>query len=185
VTLSCDETSAVRDSEAIAVYQLANQGLLDGCAQTTMPIADAGTWRRRRCIMLKRLAALGMLALATLANLSSRSEAAGWAPFAALMLGGHLAGAFDGGPRHGGGFYRPQADPRRYGGFYRGGGYYRDRGFYGDGGFYRAPYSPRYYGAADVDYSGCGFDGWRGYGNYGGYGGYAGYGGYDYDGYGW
>jgi hypothetical protein len=133
--------------------------------------------------MLRRLGALGLLALLTLANLSSRGEAAGWAPFAALMLGGHLAGAFDGGPRHGGGFYRPQFDPRRYGGFYRDGyyrdgGFYRGRGFYGDGfyrdaGFYRAPYSPGYYGVVD---GGCGRDG---YDNYGGYAGY------DYDGYGW
>lgn len=124
--------------------------------------------------MLKRLGAFGLLALVTLGSLSSRAEAAGWIPLAALMMGGHLTGAFDG-PRHGGGFYRPQFDPRRYGGFYRGGG------FYGDGGFYRAPYSPRYYGVVDGD---CGFGGWGGYGNYGGYGGYAGYGGYD-DGYGW
>ncbi len=138
--------------------------------------------------MLKQLGALGLLALLTLGNLSSRVEAAGWVPLAALMMGGHLAGAFDAGPRHGGGFYRPQFDPRRYGGFYRdggfyrNGGFYRDRGFNGDGGFYRAPYSPRYYSAADGDYGGCGFGGW---GGYGGYGGYVGYGGYDYDGYGW
>jgi hypothetical protein len=122
--------------------------------------------------MLKRLGAFGLLALLTLGNLSSRVEAAGWVPLAAMMMGGHLAGAFEAGPRHGG-FYRPQFDPRRYGGFYRSGGFYRDGGFYGDGGFYRAPYSPRYYGVVDSD---CG---WGGYGNYGGYGGY------DYDGYGW
>lgn len=143
--------------------------------------------------MLKRVTALGMLALLTLADLSSRAEAAGWGPLAALMLGGQLSGAFDGGLRHGRGFYRPQFDPRRYGGFYRnrgfygdGGGFYGDAGFYRDGGgyyrdagFYRAPYSPGYYGGVDGGYSGCGRDG---YSNYGGYGGYAGY---DYDGYGW
>ncbi len=135
--------------------------------------------------MLKRLGALGLLALLTLGNLSSRVEAAGWGPLAALIVGGHLAGAFDAGPGYGGGFYRPQSDPRRYGGFYRdGGGFYRDRGFYGAGGFYRAPYSPRYYSAADGDYGGCGFGRWGGYGGYSGYGGYVGYGGY-YDGYGW
>jgi hypothetical protein len=150
--------------------------------------------------MLKQLAALGLLAPLTLVNLPSRVEAAGWAPLAAMIMGNHLSKAFDGGLRHGGGFYRPQFDSRRYG-FYRdGGNFYRDGGFYrgdggffrgdggfsrgggaffrGDGGFYRdaglrrAPYPPGYYGAADGGYGGC-------------EGGYGGYGGYDYDGYGW
>jgi hypothetical protein len=148
--------------------------------------------------MLKQLTALGILAPLTLANLSSRVEAAGWAPLAGLMMGNHLSRAFDGGLRHSGGFYRPQFEPRHYGGFYRdGGGFYRDGGFYrGDGGFYgdaglrRAPYPPGYYdppgypgyyGVADGGYAGCGSAGpWGGNGGYGG-----GYGGYDYDGYGW
>jgi hypothetical protein len=147
--------------------------------------------------MLKQLAALGILAALTLANLSSRVEAAGWGPLAALIIGNHLSGAFDGGPRQGSGFYRPQVDPRHYGGFYRdggfsreGGGFYRDGGFHrGDGGFYRdagvrrAPFPPGYWGVADGGYEGCGNSG--AWGGYGGYGGYAGYDGYGYDGYGW
>jgi hypothetical protein len=137
--------------------------------------------------MLKRLAVLGLLAPLTLGNLSSRADAAGWVPLAALMMGAHLSGSFETSPRHGGGYYRPPFDPRRYGGFYRDGGYrdgfYRD-GFYRDGG-YRAPYPPGYgyYSAADGGYDGC--DRWGRYGNYGGYGGYVGYGGYGYDDYGW
>jgi hypothetical protein len=145
--------------------------------------------------MLKQLAALGILAPLTVANLSSRVEAAGWVPLAAMMMANHFSGAFDGGPRHGGSFHRPQFDPRRYGGFYRddggfyrdGGGFYRDGGFYhGDGGFdrdaglRRAPFPPGYWGVADGGYPGCGSSGpWGGYGDYGGYVGY------DYDGYGW
>ncbi len=161
--------------------------------------------------MLKQLAALGILAPLTLANLSSCVEAAGWGPLAALIVGNHLSKAFDGGLRRGGGFYRPQFDSRRYGGFYRdGSNFYRDGGFSrgdggffrgdggfsrgdggffrGDGGFYRdaglrrAPYPPGYYGGADGGYGGC--EGGYGGGYAGGYGGgYAG--GYDYDGYGW
>jgi hypothetical protein len=155
--------------------------------------------------MLKQLAALGILAPLTLANLSSRVEAAGWGPLA-LIMGNHLSRAFDGGLRHGGSFYRPQFDPRRYGGFSRdGAGFYRDGGFYrgdggfyrgdggfyrgdggfyrGDGGFYRdaglrrAPYSQGYWGVADGGSAGCGSSG--------AWGGYGGYDGYDYDGYGW
>jgi hypothetical protein len=150
--------------------------------------------------MLKQLAALGILAPLTLANLSSRVEAAGWGPLA-LIMGNHLSRAFDGGLRHAGGFYRPQFDPRQYGGFSRdggfyrdGGGFYRDGGFYrgdggfyrGDGGFYRdaglrrAPYPQGYWGVADGSSGGCGSSG-----AWGGYGGYGGYDGYDYDGYGW
>jgi hypothetical protein len=145
--------------------------------------------------MLKQLAALGILAPLTLANLSSRVEAAGWGPLA-LIMGNHLSRAFDGGLRRGGGFYRPQFDPRQYGGFSRdagfardggfyrdGGGFYRDGGFYrGDGGFYRdagmrrAPYPQGYWGVADGGSEGCGRSGpWGGYGGYDG----------DYDGYGW
>jgi hypothetical protein len=147
--------------------------------------------------MLKQLAALGVLAPLTLANLPSRVEAAGWAPFAALMMGNHFSRAFDGGLRHGGGFYRPQFDPRHYGGFSRdggfsgdGGGFYRDGGFYhGDDGFYRdagwrrAPSPPGYWGVADGGYAGCGGPG--AWGGYGGYGGHVGYDGYDHEGYGW
>jgi hypothetical protein len=125
--------------------------------------------------MLKRVAIVALLAPLTLGNLSRPVEAAGWAPFAALMLAGHLASPPDTGWRHGGGFHRSPYYPRRYG------------AFYGDGGFYGAPNYPRYSGA----YYG-GYDGWcGGYGNYGGYGGYRGYGnyggydGYAYDGDGW
>ena len=117
--------------------------------------------------MLKRGALVALLAPLTLGNLSRPAEAAGWAPFAALLLAGHLSSPPDAGWRHGGGFRRTPYYPRYYDGYYR------------DGGFYRAPYYPRYSGA----YSG-GYDGWcGGYGNYGGYGGYGRYGGYD--GYGW
>lgn len=146
--------------------------------------------------MLKQLAAVGILAPLTLANLSSRVDAAGWGPLA-LIMGNHLSRAFDGGLRHSGGFYRPQFDPRHYGGLYRdggafyrdGGGYYRDGGFYhgdgggffrGDGGFdrdagfRRAPFPPGYWGVADGGYPGCGSSV-----------GYSGYDGYAYDGYGW
>jgi hypothetical protein len=141
--------------------------------------------------MLKQLMALGILAPLTLANLSSRVEAAGWGPLA-LIMGNHLSRGFDGGLRHGSGFSRPQFDPRQYGGFSRdGGGFYRDGGFYrgdggfyrGDGGFYRdagmrrAPYPQGYWGVADGGSAGCG--------NSGPWGGYGGYDGYDYDGYGW
>jgi hypothetical protein len=150
--------------------------------------------------MFKQLAALGILAPLTLANLSGRVEAAGWGPLA-LIMGSQMSRAFDGGLRHGGGFYRPQFDPRRYGGFYRDGGFsrddggfYRDGGFYhgdggpfrGDGGFYRdaglrrAPAPPGYWGVADGGYGGCGRAG-----PWGGRGGYGGYDGYEYDGYGW
>jgi hypothetical protein len=145
--------------------------------------------------MLKQLAALGILAPLTLANLSSRVEAAGWGPLAALIMGNHLSRGFDGGLRHGGGFYRPQFEPRHYSGFYRdGGGFNRDGGFYhGDGGFFRgdggfdrdaglrrAPFPPGYWGVADGGYAGCGSSG-----AWGGYGGNVGYDGYAYDGYGW
>jgi hypothetical protein len=114
--------------------------------------------------MLKRVAVLALLAPLTLGNLSRPVEAAGWAPFAALLLAGHLSSPPDTGWRHSGGFRRAPYYPRYY-----------------DGGFYRAPYYPRYSGA----YSG-GYDAWcGGYGNYGGYGGYANYGGYGgYGGYG-
>jgi hypothetical protein len=140
--------------------------------------------------MLKQLAAIGILAPLTLANLSSRVEAAGWGPLA-LIMGNHLSRAFDGGLRHSGGFYRPQFDPRHYGGdYYRDGGFYHGDGggfFRGDGGFdrdaglRRAPFPPGYWGVADGGYAGCGSPG--GYAGYGGYGG--GYDGYAYDGYGW
>jgi hypothetical protein len=120
--------------------------------------------------MAKRLVVLGLLAVLTLGNLSSRAEAAGWVPLAAMIMGSHLSRGFEAGPRQGGGFYRPQYDPRRYGGFYGG---------YRDGGFYRTPYPPGYYSTADGGYGGCPW------GAYGGYDGYAGYGGYGYDDYGW
>jgi hypothetical protein len=141
--------------------------------------------------MLKQLAAVGILAPLALANLSSRVDAAGWGPLA-LIMGNHLSRAFDGGLRHSGGFYRPQFDPRRYGGgYYRDGGYYHGDGggfFRGDGGFdrdaglRRAPFPPGYWGVADGGYAGCGSSGAPG--GYG-YGGYGGYDGYAYDGYGW
>ena len=153
--------------------------------------------------MLKQLAALGMLAPLALANLSTRVDAAGWVPLAAMIMGNHLSRAFDGALRHSGGIYRPQFDPRHYGGFYHdggfsrdGGGFYRDGGFYrggggpfrGDDGFYRdagfprASYPPGYYGVADRGYGGCASTG--AWGRYGGYDGRTAYGGYDYDGYG-